>query len=128
MIAALVLAAGLAFVPGPDDPTCEPGQSIEADHCAQGQLPGERIGRVIDGDDGQQWIVIAVDEFGEPIWVPLEPPSAPVTSPGPAPTEPPHELAHTGVQERPYVAAAALLVAGGAGLVLIARRGQAHGR
>lgn len=54
MSAALLLAGLLmvtpAWEPGPDDPVCEPGQVTWVDHCAQGQLPDEVIGRQIDVD------------------------------------------------------------------------------
>jgi len=106
MIAALLLAGALAGAPA-EEPQPEPTWC--APTCAEEPNQGEANGA---GD-----------------WPdPTELPSAPVTSPGPAPTDLPRELASTGVQERPYAAAAALLMTGGAGLVLIARRGQARGR
>ena len=110
----LALAMAPAWEPGPNDPVCEPGQVVEVDHCAQGQLPGERIGR----------------ETGDGPYPPAyEQPPTPATTPAAsAPAAPPIELAFTGVQEWPTAIVAALLMVGGSGLVLIARRGQAHGR
>lgn len=100
MSAALLLALAL-FVPGPDDPVCEPGQSPAVDRCAQGQLPDEMVGR----------------EVGEP----------PVDEPPPAPAEVVQSpaattLARTGPVELFYVLAGLGLVATGGVLVRVVRR------
>lgn len=81
----LILAASLYFTPNSDSPVCEAGQVSEIDDCTQGQLPeetigreyeptdeasqlpNEQIGRIIDGDDGRQYVVIGIDENGCPI-------------------------------------------------------------
>jgi hypothetical protein len=43
----IALAFALAlFVPGPNDPVCDPAAGVVTE-CAQGQLPGEVIGREI---------------------------------------------------------------------------------
>jgi hypothetical protein len=93
-VIALLFAVAL-FVPGPGDPVCEPGQSVEVDHCAQGQLPGETIGREIDAP---------------PVELAVLPQS---TTPATPTTIPAEHLAYTGVPVAPYGAAAVALVAAG---------------
>ncbi len=96
VMAALALTA---WVPGPDDPVCEPGQVVEVDHCSQGMLPEERIGRQID---------------------PVEPP-APVVDPAALPVA--TVLAETGTSLEGWVLAGVLVVSG-VGMVRVARRGR----
>ncbi len=95
VMAALALTA---WVPGPDDPVCEPGQVVEVDHCAQGMLPEETIGRQID---------------------PVEP--APVVDPAALPVA--TVLAETGTSLEGWVLAGVLVVSG-VGMVRVARRGR----
>ncbi len=103
---AAVLAIAPAWTPGPTDPVCEPGQVSWVDHCYQGQLPGEVIGR--ETGDG-------------PFPSAVQTSPAPATSPGLAPATA-TQLAHTGVRTAPYLVASGSLIAGGSGLVLIRRR------
>lgn len=96
---ALALGLALAFAPGPDDPVCEPGQTVEVDHCVQGQLAGETTGRELD------------EPAPSPIDLPVLPPAGDV-----APAQRTYTLAATGVPTAPYVAIATALV--GAGIIL----------
>ncbi|MBN9328089.1 MAG: hypothetical protein BGO38_07020 [Cellulomonas sp. 73-145] len=114
---ALALAALLyvtpspSWTPGPDDPVCEPGQSVQVDHCAQGQLPTETTGREYDPAPAPSPAAIAL-------------PHLPAAAPGaPSPARPSvRVLAQTGVPLAPYAAVGALLVGSGAMLVRVSRR------
>ncbi len=88
------------FVPGPNDPVCESWQTVEVDHCVQGQLPEETIGRQMD----------------EPAPAPTEPPDPGFRNPGSP------RLAHTGVVEQRYIQGAGVLIVSGAILRLTASR------
>ncbi len=114
----MVLAGLGVWVPGPDDPVCEPGQVVEVDHCSQGQLPEERIGRQIDEGD-QRLTVVGVDANGDPVWS-AEPEPAPVVDPAALPVV--DELAYTGTSPEGWVLAA-VLVASGMAMVRASRRG-----
>lgn len=97
----LVLAAAL-FVPGPDDPVCEVGQVPAVDHCAQGQLPEETIGRELDPVPVPGTASIPGSGIGDPAGVPV--------------------LAHTGLVETRYLQGSAALIVAGAALRLVAGR------
>jgi LPXTG-motif cell wall-anchored protein len=106
---------------------CEPGQVVEVDHCDQGQLPEERIGRQIDGSNGERYVVLGIDPSGNDILglvatSPQRPAGAALTPAAVSPTV----LAHTGVRTGPYLAIGGALVAGGAGLILVSRRRSAR--
>ncbi len=105
--AALLLMAAL-FVPGPSDPVCVPGQSVEVDHCAQGQLPGETVGRELDpATPAPSDLPAAELDAGSPI------PEPGIGEPAPVRAD---ELAHTGVPGLPYALTAAALIALGVSL------------
>ncbi|OJV76562.1 MAG: hypothetical protein BGO37_10965 [Cellulomonas sp. 73-92] len=110
ILIAAALIAGPTATPGPDSPVCEPGQVSWVDGCAQPQLPGEVIGRQIDGPNGEPLVVVGLDANGGQIFAPAPTP-APVTV-----------LAYTGVPEGPYAVAAGAAIAAGAGLLLARRR------
>ncbi|MBN9327638.1 MAG: hypothetical protein BGO38_07825 [Cellulomonas sp. 73-145] len=117
-LAALLYAAPSPnWTPGPDDPVCEPGQSVQVDHCAQGQLPGETTGR--------ETTPAPTNPPADPTAVVL--PAAPVAQ---EPTAPvvgrPAQLAETGVPAGPYAAIAAAMIAAGAGLLQVRRRRAAQ--
>jgi hypothetical protein len=121
VIAVLALAAVLyvsptpSWTPGPDDPVCEAGQSVQVDHCAQGQLPGEVIGREI-GPGTVPQPVPAVD----PTSIVLVP-----TVADPTPHPKARTLAHTGVPTGPYLAMSGALIGAG---VILRRRATRGGR
>lgn len=98
-----------SFTPGPDDPVCEPGQSVQVDHCAQGQLPGETAGREYDPAPAVTISPAAVPPASAA--VPVAPRRVTV-----------RVLAETGVPVAPYAAAAAAMIATGAGLLVARRR------
>ena len=103
----IALAFALAlFVPGPNDPVCETGQSVQVDHCAQGQLPGEVIGRQIDAPPAPTPTAAT-----DPASIVLAP-----TVPAAVAPVPSTHLAHTGVPAVPYLAVSATLI--GAGVLL----------
>jgi LPXTG-motif cell wall-anchored protein len=110
ILIAAALMAGPTATPGPDSPACEPGQVSWVDGCAQPQLPGEVIGRQIDGPNGEPLVVVGLDANGGQILAPAPTP-APLTV-----------LAHTGVPTAPYAAVAGALIAAGAGLLVVRRR------
>lgn len=101
---ALMFAVAL-FIPGPGDPVCEAGQSVQVDHCAQGQLPGEVVGREIDEPSAPS---------ADPAAIVLEATTPIAVTPAPA-----RHLAHTGVPMAPYLVASGVLIGAG---VLLRRR------
>ena len=140
MLEFALAAVLMTWTPGPDDPVCEPGQTVEIDHCAQGQLPEETIGRVITDENGVNWEVIAIGVNGKPILQMVLPtPSAtPTDIPSTAPVaevgtvaeypkgitkpKPPKVLAETGVKAGPCLLAGSGLVLTGGGFILLSRK------
>jgi len=105
-LAVAMILAGPTWTPGPNDPVCQPGQVVEVDHCSQGQLPGEVVGRQIDGPSPSA----------------SQTPPAPTTPPEPAPAAHLTVLAYTGVPEGPYAAVGFGALLAGAGAVAASRR------